>query len=135
MYLEGLATEEQLRNMLATHKKKRRELAQKILMVKASDITPVKLQELESNILSQLFTDLATKTLSQSMYESLLNEAEITLTVFRHHVDFHTWEIELTNSNDEKMMAIDENTQIKVTYKTGKEEILADFGQLKILSK
>ena len=155
MYLEGLATEEQLRNMLATHKEKRRELAQKILMVKASDITPSKLQELEFHILSQLFSDLATKTLSHSMYESLLNEAEITLTVFRHHVDFHTkygdvripriqiknrfwmpeWEIELTNSSDEKAMVIDEDTQIKVTYQTGKEEVLADFGQLKILGK
>ena len=155
MYLEGLATEEQLRNMLATHKEKRRELAQKILMVKASDITPSKLQELEFHILSQLFSDLATKTLSHNMYESLLNEAEITLTVFRHHVDFHTkygdvripriqiknrfwmpeWEIELTNSNHDKAMVIDENTQIKVTYQTGKEEVLADFGQLKILGK
>ena len=45
------------------------------------------------------------------------------------------WEIELTNSSDEKAMVIDENTQIKVTYQTGKEEVLADFGQLKILGK
>ncbi len=155
LYSEGLASEEQLRNILINHKSKRQKLEKKILEIKSSMVSESTLEELQYHVLSELFNELAAKTLSNNIYATLLNEAEITATVFRNRVEFHTkygnvtipriqvktrfwmpeWELELINTNNKHSRAIDENTKITVTYLTGENATLANFGQLKIKSK
>ena len=97
--------------------------------------------------------DLSQKSL---LLQSLLVEADITATIFRDRVEFHTkygdvtvprmwisnrpwmpsWEIELRNKGTEEDsdIYINEKTKITVTYKTGTKAVLAKFGQLKIKS-
>ena len=114
------------------------------------------MKELGGGILSQLFNDLSSKNLSNALYESLLVEADITATIFRDRVEFHTkygnvtiprlwisnrpwmpaWEVELHNkcADDNSRCFIDSDTKITVTYKTGTKAELAKFEQLNIKS-
>ena len=156
MFTEGIVTEEQIRNMLIDHKLKKEEISKKILTLKMTEVSEESMKELGNSILSQLFNDLASKNLSNGLYESLLVEADITATIFRDRVEFHTkygdvtvprmwisnrpwmpsWEIELRNKGTEEDsdIYINEKTKITVTYKTGTKAVLAKFGQLKIKS-
>lgn len=156
MFTEGIVTEEQIRNMLIDHKLKKEEISKKILTLKMTEVSEESMEELGNSILSQLFNDLAAKNLSHGLYESLLVEADITATIFRDRVEFHTkygdvtvprmwisnrpwmpsWEIELRNKGTEEDsdIYINEKTKITVTYKTGTKAVLAKFGQLKIKS-
>ncbi len=155
MFAEGLASEIQLRNMLANHKKKSMELMRKIAAIRASDISEDKVEELKYSVLTHMFNELSTKSLPNELYESLLNEAEIYATVYRDRVDFQTkygpvsvprvkiktrfwmpeWEIELKNASNQNAASIDDSSRIVATYLTGKKTKLADFGNLKIISK
>ena len=112
------------------------------------------LQDLEKNVLADQFNDLANKNLPQGIYERLLNDAQITATSYADRVEFNTlygnvtlprirstnrlwmpkWEISLLNKGTKKCV-IDKNTQITVTYFTGTQAELADFGNLRIVSQ
>ena len=80
MFTEGIVTEEQIRNMLIDHKLKKEEISKKILTLKMTEVSEESMKELGNSILSQLFNDLASKNLSNGLYESLLVEADITAT-------------------------------------------------------
>ena len=82
MFLDGLATAEQLRNLLERNKTRRSELLKKITLLKNSNLNDETLQDLENDVLAKLFNDLANKNLSQGIYESLLNDAQITATSY-----------------------------------------------------
>ena len=156
MFTEGIVTEDQIRNMLIDHKLKKGEISKKILTLKMTEVSEESMKELGGGVLSQLFNDLSSKNLSNALYESLLVEADITATIFRDRVEFHTrygdvtiprlwisnrpwmpaWEIELHNkcADDNSRCFIDSDTKITVTYKTGTKAELAKFEQLKIKS-
>ena len=155
MFLDGLATEEQLRNLLTRNKARRCELLKKVTLLKSSSLNDETLQDLEKNVLADQFNDLANKNLSQGVYESLLNDAQITATSYADRVEFHTlygnvilprirstnrlwmpkWEMSLLNKGTKKKCVIDKNTQIIATYFTGTKTELADFGNLRIVSQ
>ena len=155
MFLDGLATAEQLRNLLTRNKARRNELLKKITLLKNSNMNDEVLQDLENNVLGKLFDDLAAKNLPQSIYESLLNDAQITATCYANHVEFHTlygsfslprirsanrlwmpkWELALVNSANIEKIIVNKNTRFLVTYLTGTQGILADFGILRVISK
>ncbi len=150
LYSDGLATEKQLRDMLSRHKSKREVLERRILELKNSTITEDNLHDLQETLLNDLYTQLVTKSLPDNVYEALVNEADLSATVYRDRVEFHTkygevtisrllqqsgnwmpeWDITIEKSGKN----FNENTRFFVTYKTGKEEVLADFGQLQISS-
>ena len=155
MFLDGLATAEQLRKLLTRNKARRNELLKKITLLKNSNMNDEALQDLENNVLGKLFDDLAAKNLPQSIYESLLNDAQITATCYANHVEFHTlygsfslprirsanrlwmpkWELALVNSANIEKIIVNKNTRFLVTYLTGTQGILADFGILRVISK
>ncbi len=155
MFLDGLATAEQLRNLLERNKTRRSELLKKITLLKNSNLNDETLQDLENDVLAKLFNDLANKNLSQGIYESLLNDAQITAASYADRVEFNTlygnvtlprirstnrrwmpkWEISLLNKGTQKKCAIDQNTQITATYFTGIKAELANFGSLRIVSQ
>ena len=154
MFLDGLATAEQLHNLLERNKTRRSELLKKITLLKNSNLNDETLQDLENDVLAKLFNDLANKNLSQGIYESLLNDAQITATSYADRVEFNTlhgsvvlprirstnrlwmpkWEISLFNKGTKKCV-IDKNTQITATYFTGIKAELANFGSLRIVSQ
>ena len=155
MFLDGLATAEQLRNLLTRNKARRNELLKKITLLKNSNMNDEALQDLENNILGKLFDDLAAKNLPQSIYESLLNDAQITATCYANHVEFHTlygsfclprirssnrlwmpkWELSLFNAKTNGNSVIDKNTHITVTYFTGIKTEFAFGDNLRIISR
>ena len=154
MFLDGLATAEQLRKLLIRNKERRHQLLQKITELKNSTVNDKNLKELQTHVLAAQFDALARKTMDHGLYESLLNDAQITATSYADRVEFHTlygdvvlprlrirkrvwmpeWDIALQNTTTQENALITENTQITVKYHTGKPGILADFGQLKIIS-
>lgn len=154
MFLDGLATEEQLRNLLTRNKARRCELLKKVTLLKSSNLNDETLQDLEKNVLADQFNDLANKNLPQGIYERLLNDAQITATSYADRVEFNTlygnvtlprirstnrlwmpkWEMSLLNKGTKKCV-IDKNTQITATYFTGTQAELADFGNLRIVSQ
>ena len=89
------------------------------------------------------------------MYESLLNDAQITATSYADRVEFHTlygdvtlprlrirkriwmpkWELSLASTKIKEKNVIDKDTQITATYFTGTKAELADFGSLRIISR
>ena len=89
------------------------------------------------------------------MYESLLNDAQITATSYADRVEYHTlygdmilprlrihkriwmpkWELSLANIRTKGKNVIDKDTQITATYFTGTKAELADFGSLRIISR
>lgn len=155
MFLDGLATEEQLRNLLTRNRARRCELQNKVALLKSSNLDDDVLQDLEKNVLIGLFNDLAARKLPQNLYESLLNDAQITAKCYAAHVEFSTlygnvslprihssnrtwmpkWELSLLNKGASKYSVIDKDTQITATYFTGVKADLADFGALRIVSR
>ena len=155
MFLDGLATEEQLRNLLTRNKARRCELLKKVTLLKSSSLNDETLQNLEENVLADQFNDLANKNLSQGIYESLLNDAQITATCYANHVEFHTlygsfclprirssnrlwmpkWELSLFNAKTNGNSVIDKNTHITVTYFTGIKTEFAFGDNLRIISR
>ena len=155
MFLDGLATEEQLRNLLIRNRNRRLELQKKVTLLKNSNLNKDALQDLEKNVLVGHFNDLANRSLPQGVYERLLNDARITATIYVDRVEFHTlygnvslprirssnriwmpkWELSLLNTGRKKQYGIDKNTQITATYFTGTQAELADFGNLRIVSQ
>ena len=155
IFLDGLATEEQLRNLLIRNRSRRLELQKKVTLLKNSNLNKDALQDLEKNVLVGHFNDLANRSLPQGVYERLLNDARITATIYVDRVEFHTlygnvslprirssnriwmpkWELSLLNTGRKKQYGIDENTQITAIYFTGIKAELADFGNLRIVSR
>lgn len=82
MFLDGLATEEQLRNLLIRNRNRRLELQKKVTLLKNSNLNKDALQDLEKNVLVGHFNDLAKRSLPQGVYERLLNDARITATIY-----------------------------------------------------
>lgn len=155
MFLDGLATEEQLRNLLIRNRSRRLELQKKVTLSKNSNLNKDALQDLEKNVLVGHFNDLAKRSLPQGVYERLLNDARITATIYVDRVEFHTlygnvslprirssnriwmpkWELSLLNTGRKKQYGIDKNTQITATYFTGTQAELAKFDNLRIVSR
>ena len=155
MFLDGLATEEQLRNLLIRNRSRRLELQKKVTLLKNSNLNKDALQDLEKNVLVGHFNDLANRSLPQGVYERLLNDARITATIYVDRVEFHTlygnvslprirssnriwmpkWELSLLNTGRKKQYGIDKNTQITATYFTGTQAELAKFDNLRIVSR
>lgn len=155
MFLDGLATEEQLRNLLIRNRSRRLELQKKVTLLKNSNLNKDALQDLEKNVLVGHFNDLANRSLPQGVYERLLNDARITATIYVDRVEFHTlygnvslprirssnriwmpkWELSLLNTRRKKQYGIDKNTQITATYFTGTQAELAKFDNLRIVSR
>ena len=155
MFLDGLATEEQLRNLLIRNRNRRLELQKKVTLSKNSNLNKDALQDLEKNVLVGHFNDLANRSLPQGVYERLLNDARITATIYVDRVEFHTlygnvslprirssnriwmpkWELSLLNTGRKKQYGIDKNTQITATYFTGTQAELAKFDNLRIVSR
>ena len=155
MFLDGLATEEQLRNLLIRNRNRRLELQKKVTLSKNSNLNKDALQDLEKNVLVGHFNDLANRSLPQGVYERLLNDARITATIYVDRVEFHTlygnvslprirssnriwmpkWELSLLNTGRKKQYGIDKNTQITATYFTGTQAELAKFDNLRIVSQ
>ena len=153
MFLDGLATTEQLRNLLARNRKRRNQLLQKVMELKNSSMSDRNLKELQTHILAVQFDALAERNLDHGVYESLLNDAQITATSYADRVEFHTlygdvtlprlrirkriwmpkWDISLQNKGNSENSTISDGSRITVTYHTGEAGILADFGQLKIV--
>ena len=100
-------------------------------------------------------TLLPKKTLDHGLYESLLNDAQITATSYADRVEFHTlygdvtlprlrirkriwmpkWELSLANTKIKEKNVMDKDTQITATYFTGTKAELADFGSFRIISR
>lgn len=155
MFLDGLATEEQLRNLLIRNRSRRLELQKKVTLSKNSNLNKDALQDLEKNVLVGHFNDLVNRSLPQGVYERLLNDARITATIYVDRVEFHTlygnvslprirssnriwmpkWELSLLNTGRKKQYGIDKNTQITATYFTGTQAELAKFDNLRIVSR
>ena len=153
MFLDGLATAEQLRSLLARNRERRNQLLQKVMELKNSSMSDRNLKELQTHILAAQFDALAERNLDHGLYESLLNDAQITATSYADRVEFHTlygdvmlprlrirkriwmpkWDISLQNKGNSENPTISEGSRITVTYHTGGAGILADFGQLKIV--
>ena len=155
MFLDGLATAEQLRNLLTRNKGRRDELLKKITLLKNTNMNDETLQDLENNVLGKLFDDLAAKNLPLSIYESLLNDAQITATCYATHVKFHTlygsfclprirssnrlwmpkWKLSLFSTKSNGNTVIDKNKRIFISYLTGTKAKLVNFGNLCIVSQ
>ena len=155
MFLDGLATAEQLRSLLARNRERRNQLLQKVMELKNSSMSDRNLKELQTHVLAAQFDALAEKTLDHGLYESLLNDAQITVTSYADRVEFHTlygdmilprlrihkriwmpkWELSLANIRTKGENVIDKDTQITATYFTGTKAELADFGSLRIISR
>ena len=153
MFLDGLATAEQLRNLLARNRERRNQLLQKVMELKNSSMSDRNLKELQTHVLAVQFDALAERNLDHGLYESLLNDAQITATSYADRVEFHTlygdvtlprlrirkriwmpkWDISLQNKGNSENSTISDGSRITVTYHTGEAGILADFGQLKIV--
>ena len=153
MFLDGLATAEQLRSLLARNRERRNQLLQKVMELKNSSMSDRNLKELQTHILAVQFDALAERNLDHGVYESLLNDAQITATSYADRVEFHTlygdvtlprlrirkriwmpkWDISLQNKGNSENSTISDGSRITVTYHTGEAGILADFGQLKIV--
>ena len=113
------------------------------------------LKELQTHVLATQFDALAERNLDHGLYESLLNDAQITATSYADRVEFHTlygdvtlprlrirkriwmpkWELSLANTKIKEKNVMDKDTQIMVTYFTGTKTELADFGSLRIISR
>ena len=155
MFLDGLATAEQLRSLLARNRERRNQLLQKVMELKNSSMSDSNLKELQTHVLAAQFDALAEKTLDHGLYESLLNDAQITATSYADRVEFHTlygdvtlprlrirkriwmpkWELSLASTKIKEKNVIDKDTQITATYFTGTKAELADFGSLRIISR
>lgn len=155
MFLDGLATAEQLRSLLARNRERRNQLLQKVMELKNSSMSDRNLKELQTHVLTTQFDALAERNLDHGLYESLLNDAQITATSYADRVEFHTlygdvtlprlrirkriwmpkWELSLANTKIKEKNVMDKDTQITATYFTGTKAELADFGSLRIISR
>ena len=148
----GLASMTDMRNILLKQKSRKDELIKKITEAKASCVTGEHISELESSIFKDLMLRIIDKTLSDEKYAELVGIADIRGTVYRNYVDIHTaygefslprifrknyhcmpeWKMDIDYGKGERF---DEKIKITIIYKTGKKQMLADWGQLKIISE
>ena len=149
---EGLASMTDLRNVLLKQKKQKEELLRKIAEIKASCVNEADLAELENTAMNDLLEQIVDKSLSDEKYAELVGLADLRGTVFADRVEFHTvygeltlprlrkknfhcmpdWTMKIVSGNRKRF---DETTRITITYKTGKKEVLANWGNLKIISE
>ena len=103
-------------------------------------------------MLSDLLEQIADKSLPPEKYAELVGLADFRGTVYADRVEIHTVYGEMTLPRLKKknfhcmpdwtmqvvygkQKRFDENAVITITYQTGTESVLADWGKLKILSE
>jgi len=149
---DGLASMADLRNILLKQKARKVELARKIAEIKASCVNEADLAELENMAMNDLVEQIVDKSLPAGKYAELVGLTDLRGTVYADRVVFQTIYGEMTLPRlkkknfhcmpDWKMKIVygkgtrfDENTRITITYKTRRKQVLANWGQLKIVSE
>ena len=147
-----LATMDDLRNVLLKQKARKEELVKKIAEIRAMNVTEADIAELENTSMNNLLEQIINKDLPDDKYAELVGLADLRGTVYADRVEFHTiygevtlprlrkknyhcmpdWEMKIVRRNGR---SFDEKTQITITYKTRKKQVLANWGQLKIISE
>ena len=148
---KGFATMMDMKNILIRQKERKSELTQKIAEIKASCINEADIAELENTEIGDLLEQIVNRSLSAEKYAELVGLADLTGRIYADSVVFHTvygeitlprlrkknfhcmpdWTLRVAWENQKRF---DENTKIIITYKTGKKQILANWGNLKIVS-
>ena len=149
---DGLATMKDLRNVLVKQKTRKEELVRKVAEIKASCVNEADIAELENTAMNDLLEQIVDKSLSAEKYAELVGLADLRGTVYADRVVFQTiygemtlprlkkknfhcmpdWKMKIIYGNGKRF---DENTRITIAYKTRKKQVLANWGQLKIVSE
>lgn len=149
---KGLATVTDMKNVLLRQRKRKTELIEKVAAIKASCVSQEEVALLENTVLNDLLEQIADKSLPPEKYAELVGLADLRGTVYADRVEFHTvygemtlprlkkknfhcmpdWTMQVVSG---KQKRFDENAVITVTYQTGTESVLADWGKLKIFSE
>ena len=147
-----LATMTDLRNVLLKQKARKEELVKKIAEIRAMNVTEADIAELENTSMNNLLEQIINKDLPDDKYAELVGLADLRGTVYADRVEFHTvygevtlprlrkknfhcmpdWEMKIVRR---KGTCFDENTKITIIYKTREKQVLANWGQLKIISE
>ena len=147
-----LATMTDLRNVLLKQKARKDELVKKIAEIRAMNVTEADIAELEKTSMNHLLEQIINKDLPDDKYAELVGLADLRGTVYADRVEFHTiygevtlprlrkknfhcmpdWEMKIVRG---KGTCFDEKTRITIIYKTRKKQVLANWGQLKIISE
>ena len=147
-----LATMTDLRNVLLKQKARKEELVKKIAEIRAMNVTEADIAELENTSMNNLLEQIINKDLPDDKYAELVGLADLRGTVYADRVEFHTvygevtlprlrkknfhcmpdWEMKIVRR---KGTRFDENTKITIIYKTREKQVLANWGQLKIISE
>ena len=149
---DGLATMADMRNVLLKQKTRKGELTKKVAEIKALCVKESDIEELENVTMNDLLEQIINKSLPDEKYAELVGLADLRGTVYTDRVEFHTvygeltlprlrkknfhcmpdWTMKIVSGNRKRF---DETTRITITYKTGKKEVLANWGNLKIISE
>ena len=147
-----LATMDDLRNVLLKQKARKDELVKKIAEIRAMNVTEADIAELENTSMNNLLEQIINKDLPDDKYAELVGLADLRGTVYADRVEFHTvygevtlprlrkknfhcmpdWEMKIVHR---KGTCFDEKNRITIIYKTRKKQVLANWGQLKIISE
>ena len=152
MVREGFATMKDLRNIIQKQKSVKEDLLKKIAEIRASNISETELEEMENLTMNDLVEKIIDKSLPDEKYAELIGLADIRGTIYADRVEFHTifgeltlprlkkkhfhcmpdWDLKIVRGNGTRF---DEKTKITITYHTGEKQVLAKWGQLKIVSE
>ena len=147
-----LASMTDLRNVLLKQKARKEELVKKIAEIRAMNVTEADIADLENTSMNNLLEQIINKDLPDDKYAELVGLADLRGTVYADRVEFHTvygevtlprlrkknfhcmpdWEMKIVRR---KGTRFDENTKITIIYKTREKQVLANWGQLKIISE
>ena len=147
-----LATMDDLRNVLLKQKARKEELVKKIAEIRAMNVTEADIAELENTSMNNLLEQIINKDLPDDKYAELVGLIDLRGTVYADRVEFHTiygemtlprlkkknfhcmpdWTMKIVRGNG---TCFYENTRITIIYKTRRKQVLANWGQLKIISK
>ncbi len=155
LYLDGILNDEQLKEMLNVYTKKKKKISEYIMKLQNA-ASPVSPKEQQREVLLNMFKKLQRGKIANSVYQTLLDESCLKITVYREYISISTlygtfplprlWrnnrcslpEWQLSNSRKYSAAASGHDSvfgKIRITYFTGSEKLLADFGRIIISTK
>ncbi len=151
--LESMEDKE-IQHALKLNQNRRNVILKRVIKLKNSIYKDEQLEDYQPEVLNDIFNSLVLKSLDNTTYETLLEDAQIKLTSFERHVEFDSvygkftipryrirnrnwmpkWRVLLENPINQKGTVFTGKSKIKIIYETGTDSVIADFGNLQILS-
>ncbi len=150
----GKISDKEQRKALRINSNRRKIIMKRVLEIKNSNYNDNTIEVYQSEALTKLFNKLLLKYIDNETYESLIEDAQITIVSYAEEIEFKTllgsfiiprfyirtrkwmptWSMTLKNKNP-KDKSFNANSQVTITYNTGTEAVIADFDNIKIVSQ